>query len=722
MADVRLDVVERLAGIGDAAQDLEPLLDEALDVLIDALEGAVGGAYVAEGPGGPLLHGRGPAGEALAARLREAGGAPGRGAFPEEPCLLEATDADAADPSLAAVVAFSLRTREGTAGAVLLGFGPERPAESLELGLFRLVGRAVGLAIENARLAGVVQARLRRSQALYNVSRALAATLDLDHLLSLIVAFAVDTIEKATNGVLHLLDETTGELHPRALSFQPGVLPDTSGKGAMRLGHGVAGEALAEGRLVNIPDVGRDPRYVAWQGARRPAAMMVAPLLLGDRRVGTLSVDATEPHAFGEEDEQLLLTLATMAAAAIDNARLISYLQESLNHLKMTQEQLIQSAKLSAVGQLISGVAHELNNPLTAIMGYVQLVSMTADLPAPAREDLDKIRVQARRAAEIVQSLLTFARQRKQEAEHVNVNEVLRRTMELRAYQLRREGVEIVTRYADEIPGVLVAPDLLQQVILQLVNNAQDALRGVEGPRRLSLSTGCDGDTVFLRIADNGPGLTPEARAHLFEPFFTNKEVGEGTGLGLSICFGIVSQFGGRISAEGDGDGDGGAAFVVEFPAARAPVVGQGPEPASGVQPAHVPPCHVLIVDDEPDVSGLLEAILAEDGHRVETAADGEEALARLAAARRADDAFDLLLSDINMPGMQGPEMYDRLVAQDEALASRLVFITGDALDPGTLAFLRSRGLTYVEKPFSLDDLGRALGQVWAGEEDPGAG
>jgi CheY-like chemotaxis protein len=129
----------------------------------------------------------------------------------------------------------------------------------------------------------------------------------------------------------------------------------------------------------------------------------------------------------------------------------------------------------------------------------------------------------------------------------------------------------------------------------------------------------------------------------------------------------------------------------------------------------------VLIVDDEPDVSGLLEAILAEDGHRVETAADGEEALARLAAARRADDAFDLLLSDINMPGMQGPEMYDRLVAQDEALASRLVFITGDALDPGTLAFLRSRGLTYVEKPFSLDDLGRALGQVWAGEEDPGA-
>ena len=720
MGDARLDIVERLAGIGGTDHDLRPLLDEALDVLVGALEGAVGGAYAAEGPDGPLYSGRGPAGEVLVARLRAAWAAEGRGALPDEPRLLAATGEDAG-----AVVAFPLRAREGTAGAVLVGFGPDRPAESLDLSLFRLVGRAVGLAIDNARLAGDVQARLRRSQALYNVSRALAATLDLDHLLSLIVAFAVDTIEKATNGVLHLLDETTGELHPRALSFQPGVLPDTSGKGAMRLGHGVAGEALAEGRLVNIPDVGRDPRYVAWQGARRPAAMMVAPLLLGDRRVGTLSVDATEPHAFGEEDEQLLLTLATMAAAAIDNARLISYLQESLNHLKMTQEQLIQSAKLSAVGQLISGVAHELNNPLTAIMGYVQLVSMTADLPAPAREDLDKIRVQARRAAEIVQSLLTFARQRKQEAEHVNVNEVLRRTMELRAYQLRREGVEIVTRYADEIPGVLVAPDLLQQVILQLVNNAQDALRGVEGPRRLSLSTGCDGDTVFLRIADNGPGLTPEVRAHLFEPFFTTKQVGEGTGLGLSICFGIVSQYGGRIRAE---DGEGGAAgagagtaFVVEFPAARAPIVGQGPEPEEGEQPARVPPCHVLIVDDEPDVSGLLEAILAEDGHRVETAADGEEALARLTAAREGQDPFDLLLSDINMPGMQGPELYARLVAQDEALARRLVFVTGDALDPGTLAFLRSHALTYVEKPFSLDELGRALGQVWSREEGAAA-
>ena len=161
--------------------------------------------------------------------------------------------------------------------------------------------------------------------------------------------------------------------------------------------------------------------------------------------------------------------------------------------------------------------------------------------------------------------------------------------------------------------------------------------------------------------------------------------------------------------------------FVVELPAARAPVVGQASEPDGGEQPARVPPCHVLIVDDEPDVSGLLEAILAEDGHRVETAADGEEALERLSAARQAGDAFDLLLSDINMPGMRGPELYDRLVAQDEALARRLVFVTGDALDPGTLAFLRSHGLTYVEKPFSLDELGRALGQVWSREEAPDA-
>ncbi|NLD72145.1 MAG: GAF domain-containing protein [Chloroflexi bacterium] len=717
MVTSRLEVLERLAGLASATDDLGRVLGDALDVLVGALEGAVGGAYIVPDPaaqpssGAELLSGRGPVGGALADYLRRTWEAQGPAALPQEPCLISEGVAGVC-PDVRALVAFPLRAQDATVGAVVVGLGSEPDPDSLDMGLFRLVGRAVGLAIDNARLVGDVRARLRRSQALYNVSRALAATLDLDHLLSLVVAFAVDTIDKATSGVLHLLDEVSGELHPRAMSFQPGTLPDTSGRNVLRLGHGVAGRALDSGRLVNLPDVSQDP--VSARGAHRFASMMVAPLLLGDRRIGTLTIEAKESHAFGEEDEQLLLTLATMAAAAIDNARLISDLQESLNSLKMTQEQLVQSARLSAVGQLISGVAHELNNPLTAIMGYVQLLGMAAGMPASARTDLEKIRLQAQRAAEIVQSLLTFARQRRQEAERVNVNEVLRRTMELRAYQLRRDEIEIVADYADDAPGILVAPDQLQQVILQLVNNAYDALCTVDGPRRLTLATERAGETVRIRVADNGPGLSAEARSHLFEPFFTTKEVGQGTGLGLSICFGIVNQYGGRIYAEEDRGGPG-ATFVVEFPVAREPIVGQEPAGADGEErPNRAPACRVLVVDDEPDVASLLEAILTEDDHQVETATRGDDALALLATARREERAFDLILSDIHMPGMEGPEFYDRLVAQDPPMARRLVFVTGDALDPGTREFLHAHRLTYVSKPFSLDELGRALDQVWS--------
>jgi signal transduction histidine kinase/ActR/RegA family two-component response regulator len=719
MTDTRLHALERLAAIGGAGGDVPALLDEALDVLLSALEGTVGGAFLTAGAAGsgPLVGGRGPLGADLVVMLR--GQYPGEGptAFPSQATLHLAGQGSPLPGALGsgdvgALAMVPLRSGDQVVGSVLLAWGtaPDAPAPDVEF--LRLAGAVVGLAVEKARLADDLSARLRRAQALYRVSRALASTLDLDHLLSLIVSFAVDTIEKASNGVLHLLDEDTGELHPRALSFQPGVLPDTSGRNRMRLGHGIAGCSLAEGVLVNIPDVARDPRFVQTPGSRRFAAMMVAPLLLGERRVGTLSVDATAPNAFSQEDEQLLLTLATMAAAAIDNARLISYLQESLNSLKMTQEQLIQSAKLSAVGQLISGLAHELNNPLTAIMGYVQLLSIAEDLPRDIRADLDKIHSQAQRAAAIVQNLLTFARQRKQEAQLVDVNEVLERTLELRAYQLRRADVEIVTNLAEGPLGVMAAPGQLQQVFLQLMNNAQDALRANTGPRRLTLTTARDDALVRVRVADNGPGLSAEARAHLFEPFFTTKEVGEGAGLGLSISFGIVSQYGGTIYAEEDPPE--GAAFVVEFPTVREPIVG---EEVPARAPAEAVPAgngHILVVDDEPEVAALLEAILLEDGHRVEISLDGEAALERLARASDEGQPFDLILSDINMPAMRGPELYARLAEANSILARRLIFITGDALDPTTLDFLRANDLTYVEKPFSLDDLSRAVDHVRA--------
>ncbi len=713
--DNRLRALDRLLALGGGIADAGALPGEILDVLVDEMGGTGASCALWTAGGSPVLATRGP----RAAELAEVAGGRGAGGVSARVTIFR--DGQGPLPGAAAFAIVPLASAASTGGMLLLVWDAGPDDAVLDEEFLGTMGRLVANLLERALMADDLNARVRRSQALYRVSRALSSTLDLDRLLSLIVSLAVDTIEKASNGVLHLLDEETGELHPRALSFQPGILPDTSGKSRMRLGVGLAGNALAEGVLVNIPDVAADPRFVPGQDARRFAAMMVAPLLLGERRVGTLSVDSVEPRAFGPDDEQLLLTLATLAAAAIDNAQLISHLQESLNTLKMTQEQLIQSAKLSAVGQLISGLAHELNNPLTAIMGYVQLLGVSADLPAGARRDLSKVHEQARRAAGIVQNLLTFARQRRQEAELVDVNEVLARTLELRAYQLRRADVEIITRLEPGSLGIMAAPDQLQQVFLQLINNAQDAMRANSGARRLTITTGRTADVVRIRVADNGPGLLPQARAHLFEPFYTTKEVGEGSGLGLSISFGIVDQFGGRIYAEEDPAE--GAVFCVEFPVVREPIVGEvlSPQASDTVRPNRK--SRILIVDDEPEVAALLEAILLEDGHRVETCTDGEEALDRVALAGAGGDPYDLLLSDIHMPTMRGPELYSRLAEAGDPLGEHLIFITGDALDPDTLGFCQAHGLTCVEKPFSLDDLIEAVDQVRArsSTEEPGA-
>jgi len=282
---------------------------------------------------------------------------------------------------------------------------------------------------------------------------------------------------------------------------------------------------------------------------------------------------------------------------------------------------LIQSEKLSALGQLIAGVAHELNNPLTAVLGYTQLLQMSPDIDEDVLADLGKIHRQARRAAKIVHDLLIFARQDKALEESVDVNAVLRRTIELRSYQLRTENVQVVTELSEGVLSTMVNPGQLQQVFLNLINNAQEAM-AEDGGGLLKVTSELCGDTILVRFADNGPGLSPKAKQHLFEPFFTTKEVGKGTGLGLSICFGIISQYGGRIWL--DDEQTPGATFVVELPLAQGetaifPEVEEFVNAPEGKQ--------VLLVEDEGEIAMMLERVLLLDGHHVVVARNGVEAL-----------------------------------------------------------------------------------------------
>jgi signal transduction histidine kinase/ActR/RegA family two-component response regulator len=610
-----------------------------------------------------------------------------------------------------AIVVSPLYSHDKTLGCAFWGVRHKGTLNDQARQYLDTVGRTIGLGIHNSRLYQQMAHRLRQSEALYQVSRAFA-TLDLDQLLDLIVHSAVDTIRNAKNGVLHLLDEKTGELLPSALSFEGEGRTNILGRTRMRVGQGVAGVALETGQAVNVPDVSKDDRFIRVSKGRPFASMLVAPLKLADRQIGTLSIDSEELNAFTQADEQLLMTLATQAAAAIENARLFTDLQRSLQDLKATQEELIQSAKLSAIGQLIAGVAHELNNPLTAVMGYAQLLQTAEGVDDDLRRDLNKILLQAQRAAKIVQNLLTFARQHKGERQYIDVNEVLECTLELHEYQLRVENIQVVKQLAPCELGTLVDRNQLQTVFLNLIKNAEDVMIEHHGGGQITVTSELVGDMIRIEFTDDGPGLTEDVQPHLFEPFFTTKEVGKGTGLGLSICFGIVSHYGGRIWAT-NGPGKG-ATFVVELPAAQ-----KNSAAAASAEEVHFVPLPtiesklVLVVEDEKDVASLLERVLMEDGHKVVIAQDGRMALEHLARAQENDTYFDLIISDIKMPGLSGIELYRRLCQRDPELAQHFIFVTGDITSPRTRNFLRSTNVPYFSKPFSNEDLRRAIAQVF---------
>lgn len=716
-AHMHLTVLNELLAISRLTKSIEDILDQSLDVVLEALGEAVGGIYLFRREEQSL--------QLVACRgLDEQGSAQARWLSSSSPlwraCVegvaLITLPTEPLDSSEGLVhvlttmghreiLLLPLEAHEEKLGCLWISSKAIASLTAEDEEFLNTIGLAIGLAVDNSRLYEKMERRWRESEALYQVGRAMASTLNLDDLLSLIVRAAVDTITNAKNCVLHLLDEASGELRPRALSFVDAVRPNVVGRSQMRIGQGVAGYALQTGQVVNIGDVSQDPRFVRVSRGRRFASMLVAPLILGDRRIGTLSIDSERPYAFSADDERLLATFAAQAAVALENARLVADLKQSLKELKETQAQLIQSEKLSAIGRLIAGVAHELNNPLTAIMGYAQLLT-TEDVSEPIQRDLGRIYMQAQRAAKIVQNLLTFARaQRSEERQLVDVNELIERTLEMRAYQLHVENIEVTTHLDPQLPKTMAEANQLQQVFLNLINNAQDAMTQYRGSGHLHISTGLRENMIRISFADDGPGLSPEVQKHIFEPFFTTKDVGRGTGLGLSICFGIISQHGGRIWAESEPNK--GATFIIELPV----VPGSPQQEREDDEQLPARPKHkrVLVVEDESDVAGFVQRALKEDGHHVVLASNGEAALDQLAKARARGQRFDLIISDIKMPGMSGPALYERLRREEADMASHLIFITGDTISQSTQKFLQKTALPHLSKPFNADDLRRVI-------------
>jgi PAS domain S-box-containing protein len=370
------------------------------------------------------------------------------------------------------------------------------------------------------------------------------------------------------------------------------------------------------------------------------------------------------------------------------------------------REALYQSEKMSALGSLLAGVAHELNNPLSVVMLHAHLLEETA-ADAAARRRAEKIRRAADSCARIVQTFLAMARRRPPERSLIELNDAVRSSLELVAYGLRSAGIDVALDLDPDLPPLWADAGQIGQVLVNLIVNAQQALTEAPTPRRLQITTRFDAAAklVRLELVDNGPGVPTEIRSRIFEPFFTTKSMGLGTGIGLSVCQGIAKSHGGSI-AVADRPG-GGAAFTVKLPVA---VLGPGGVGASQPPVVAVDPLAILVVDDEPEIVALLVEILAADGHQVDGAADGRAALKRLG---RRD--YDLILSDIRMPDLDGPGLYRRLQATRGDLLDRIAFLTGDTLGPAAARFLAETGVPCLEKPLTREAVRALVARVAGG-------
>jgi two-component system, NtrC family, sensor kinase len=368
------------------------------------------------------------------------------------------------------------------------------------------------------------------------------------------------------------------------------------------------------------------------------------------------------------------------------------------------QDQLIQSEKMSAVGQLIAGIAHDLNNPLASVVGFADFLAERPDVPAGLREPLSVIREEAERASNIVKSLLGFARKQDRRRQPTPLRPLLEATLLLLRNELMARGVESRLEVEPDLPAPAADATQLQQVLVNLINNAAQAIASTGRLGTIVVRARPWLDGVAIDVCDDGPGMSEELALRVFDPFFTTKPEGHGTGLGLSISHGIVKEHGGRITlATEKGRG---ATFTVQLPAAPANLAA-----APGAAPrAAAPRLRVLVVDDEPHILHYMRATLEAWGHEVEIAEDGDIALERASA-----EPFDVVITDLRMPRLGGREFYEALRRRAPERAARLVFSTGDTVRGDTLAFLESIRRPYLRKPFGLDELRGLLASVHAG-------
>ncbi len=449
---------------------------------------------------------------------------------------------------------------------------------------------------------------------------------------------------------------------------------------------------------------------------RNAAASALEPRVTGEAgrlaaRIGDLDLEAAgravlrDGATAGGEGRLADGSVLDVAVSLLDRSgapAALVFVIADVSEARRLCEQVAQSEKLSSLGRMLSGVAHELNNPLASVMGFAQLAQS-----APASESLPRrleiIRREAERCTKIVRTLLRFARRYEPERKPLSVNEVVESVLELVRYPLRVSGIDLAADLAPDLPVVLGDAHELRQAVLNLVNNAEQAIAGTGRKGSVTVRTRRDGDRgVVLEVADDGPGIPEAVRSRVFDPFFTTKPPGQGTGLGLSLVYGTAKAHGGDVELE-TREGEG-TTFRVRIPTGEGSrAIAEPPEADEAGWRGGIS-ARILVADDESAIASLISETLTADGHRVAVACTAEEVLRRLG-----EETFDVLVSDLKMPGLGARRLVDEVRRLRPGLERRLVITSGDTVSREPEAVAASVGAEVIHKPFAVDELRRVV-------------
>jgi len=594
------------------------------------------------------------------------------------------------------VVGVPLIVRDMVIGVMVVGASdPKKHFQQGEIDILFGFAQQAAIAIGNAQLYEDSLGKIRQLTTLYEVGKKLSSTLDLDELLGNALELLRAQWGYPLCSIL-LLDREKNELYIRQvigrdikevkhLRFRVGI-------------DGIVGWVANAGEPLYAPDVSKDPRYIP--GSPEGRAEAAFPLKVRDQVIGVLDMESKEVHGFDEEDLKALSSYASQVSIFIENAQLFSDLKQTLSELKRAQDQIIQAEKLRAMGEMASGVAHDFNNVLAAILGNIQLLLHSFEHygPEEIQERLKTIEKAAQDGAETVRRIQDFTgRRRDREFIPLSLNDLVHEVSAITEPrwkdQAQKKGIHIeLVKRPGEVPPVLGNPSELREVLTNMVFNAVDAMpKG--GKVTLSTQPHSEG-WVEMRIADTGIGMSGEVKKRIFDPFFTTKGV-TSSGLGMSVSYGIIKRHGGEILVESE-PGKG-TVFILHLPLGYGEEVKET-EKRGEMLPGMMRSARILVIDDEEAVREVLSRMLMTKGHQVETASDGDEGIELFKK-----QPFDLVFTDLGMPKLSGWEVGKALKELNPKIP--VVMITGWGMELNREKMNQNGIDLMISKPFNFDQV-----------------